>query len=283
MIYILYTLLGAAIVAIAQTAGKLALRDLHPVKVCAFRFGLGAPVCYLLGVAQTHNWNPGLTMHQYLIIALIGVGAWGIGAVIFFWAMKMDSMHRVGTISNSLSVWVVLISVLFLGEPFFPAMIPALILLVAGAALLSPQTEGSKRWAPAIPIGILISVIWALSIVMTKIAVHGVPYPTFVAIKMAGATLFLMVLYPFTPTRVTKHGFIYGLISALTLVVGDTLLMAGVDGLPASIFSPLYSTTIPFGFLFSVAIIKEKPVRRNWLGMALIFAAAAICGYYRPK
>jgi drug/metabolite transporter (DMT)-like permease len=100
---------------------------------------------------------------------------------------------------------------------------------------------------------------------------------------MAATTLFLSGFYPFTPTRVTKYGFFYGLLSAMTLVVGDILLMAGVDGLPASVYSPLYSTTIPFGFIFSIAFIKEKPVRRNWLGMAMIFAAAAICGYFRPK
>ena len=171
MIFIIYTFVGAAIVAVAQTAGKLALRDMHPVKVCVFRFGLGAPVCYLLGVAQTHKWNPGLTAHQYLIISLIGIIAWGIGAVIFFGAMKRDTMHRVGTISNSLSIWVVVMSMLFLGEPFFPAMIPVLILLVAGAALLAPATEGAKRWRPAIPVGLLISIIWAVSIVVTKVEI----------------------------------------------------------------------------------------------------------------
>ena len=63
-------------------------------------------------------------------------------------------------------------------------------------------------------------------------------------------------------------------------MVGDILLMAGVGGLPASIFSPVFATTIPFGFISSVVFLREEPVRRNWLGMVLIFLAAAICGYY---
>jgi len=283
LIYIIYTLLGTAIVAIAQTAGKVALRDIHPIKVCFYRFSLGAPICYLIGVYQTHKWLPDIAFKRFIFIASIGIVAWGIGAVIFFWAMKKDSMHRVGTLSNSLSIWAVFLSIIFLEEKFFPAMIPVLILLIFGVVLLSPAAEGAERWKPAIPVGILISIIWATTIVAQKVAIHGVPYSTFVAIKMAATTVFLLFFYPFTPTKLTRHGFFYSLISALTLVVGDILLMAGVDGLPASIFSPLYSTTIPFGFVFSVMFIKEKPVRRNWIGMLLIFAAAAICGYFRPR
>jgi len=278
--YILITILGAAIVAIAQTAGKAALRDLHPVKFCALRFGVGIPFCYAIGVAETHKWVPELALKQYLMISAIGLIGWGIGAVIFFWAMKKDSMHRVGTISNSLSIWVVVMSVMFLGEKFFPAMIPVLILLVIGAALLAPTAEGTKAWKPAIPVGLVISIIWAISIVMTKVAVHNVPYAFFVAIKMAATTVFLMMFYFFMPTKLTQGNLKLSTISALTLVVGDILLMVGVDGLPASIYSPIYATTIPFGFMFSIWFIKERPVGRNWLGMLLIFASAAICGYY---
>lgn len=280
MIFIFYTVLGSAICAVAQALGMAATRHMHPFKVCAMRFGLGIPFCYLLSVAFTKSWVPHLTLDQYLLAALVGVISWGVGAMMFFTAMQKGSMHRVGPVANSLGIWSVFLSIFFLGEPFFWALIVVVALLGAGVFLMAPASKTTQKWKPAIPFALAVSLMWAVGIVLTKVAIHGVPYPTFVCVKMVASTAFLMLFYPFTPTRINRQGFMLGLGSALTLVIGDTLLMAGVDGLSATLFSPLFATTIPFGFLFSVVYLKEKPLRRNWIGMILIFAAAAICGYY---
>jgi drug/metabolite transporter (DMT)-like permease len=280
MIYIFYTILGAAICAVAQALGMAATRHLHPFKVCALRFGLGAPVCYAFSVAYTRTWIPDLTPTQYLLAAVVGVSSWGIGAMMFFTAMQKGGMYRVGPVSNSLGIWTVILSVIFLGEKFFGALAVVMILLGAGVFLIAPASAKADKWKPAIPMALAVSVIWAAGIVLTKVAVRGVPYPTFVCIKMVAATVFLLFFYPFTGTKMNGKGFLLGLGSAFTLVFGDTLLMAGIDALPASLFSPLFATTIPFGFLFSIVFLKEKPLVRNWIGMLLIFAAAAICGYY---
>ncbi len=280
MLYILYTILGCFICAIAQVAGTAATRDLHPVKVCFFRFGLAAPMCYVLSVAMTGDAFPDLTLRQYAMTALVGLISWVVGAIIFFTAMNKGGMHRVAPVSNSIGIWTVLLSVIFLGEKFLPMFIPVIILLGIGVAFMGPAPKnGAHNWRPAIPAALLVSILWAVGIIITKIAVAGVPYATFVFIKLTAAAVALGAMYPFVGGKVTRKTFLICLLSATTLVFGDTLLMAGLDGLPASVWAPLFATTIPFGFVLSIIFLKENPLRRNWLGMIFIFAAAAICGY----
>jgi drug/metabolite transporter (DMT)-like permease len=133
------------------------------------------------------------------------------------------------------------------------------------------------------PLAVFVALTWAVNLILTKIYIQGVPLPAFVFIKMAAATLYHVMFFPFDHSPFTRRGVVFSLISAVLLSVSDIMLMVGVRGLPATIFSPVFATVIPFGFILSVILLKEKPVRRNWAGMLLIFAAAAICGYYGAR
>lgn len=275
-----WTVAGSAVVAVSQMYGKRATDEIHPIQLCFLRFGLAAPFCYGLNVFFTHRWIPSATSGELWLSVLVGFVGWVAGAILFYIAMQLDSMHRVATICSSISVWAAVMSIVFLGEPLFMAMIAALALLTVGIVLMAPVAKETKKWRWAIPVSVLVSVLWALSIVLTKVALGSLDVTTFVLIKLVAATLCHLAILPFLKQRFTANGVKNGFLSAATLVAGDLFLMLGVQGLPASVFSPIFATTIPFGFIVSVIFLGEHPMGRNWLGMALIFAAAALCGYY---
>jgi drug/metabolite transporter (DMT)-like permease len=277
---IFFTVAGCFIVSFSQLTGKMAADRIHPVFVCGLRFGLAAPVCYLAGVWETGSWGLDMPLRLFVIIGGIGVLAWGAGALLFYTLMARDSMHRVSPVCNSVSIWTVALAIVFLGEPFFPALGVALALLLFGIVLMSPSHAGTQRWKPALPLALLVALMWAVNLILTKLFVADVPRSTFVFVKMLWATGFHTLFFPAIRSRITRGGFWFCAVSAVLLVPGDILLMMGVNGLPASIFSPVYATIIPFSFILSVFILKERPVTRNWIGMAMIFLAAAICGYY---
>jgi drug/metabolite transporter (DMT)-like permease len=274
------TVLGAAVLAAAQLTGKQAADEMDPVKSCFFRYLLSIPICYALLAVTSGHLIPQITIHQLLTAGLVGLIAWGVGAIVFFTVMHRDSMHRVSPISNSMSVWVAVLSIIFLGEPFFPALVAVLAFLVAGVFLMSPENGEGKSWRWGIPLALLVALLWSVSIVMTKVFIKGMHPAAFVLVKVTAATAFHSFFYSSSPAKANAKGVWLSVASAATLVGGDTLFLAGLKGLPASIATPLYTTMIPFGFLMSIVFLKEKPLLRNWIGMALIFAAAAICGYY---
>ena len=277
------TLVGCLIVAFSQMTGKMATNHLHPVKVCALRFGLAAPFCYAVHVKTSGAWTLPINWQLFGMIGIIGILGWGVGALLFYTVMQKDSMHRVAPVCNSVSIFTVALSIVFLDEKFFPALGVVMVLLVVGIFFMTPSAAGTRRWGPALPVAVLVSLFWAVNLVMTKVYIVGVPKPAFVLVKMIVATSFHLCLFLFERSPINMKGFQYSLISAFLLVAGDILLMMGLDGLPASVFAPIFATVIPFGFLLSVVILKERPVSRNWAGMLLIFAAAAICGYYGTK
>lgn len=279
----MYTVTGCFVVAFSQLTGKMAADRIHPLYVCGLRFGMAIPVCFGVLVYETGSLSLDITWKLFVIIGLIGVLAWGGGALLFYTLMSRDSMHRVLPICNSVSIWTVALSIIFLGEPFFPALGLVLVMLAIGIAYMTPSHAGTQRWKPAIPLALLVALMWSVNLILSKLYVDQVPRPMFVLIKMIWASGFHLTFFPMVRSRITRSGFGFALVSAMLLVPGDILLMMGVNGLPASIFSPVYATVIPFGFLLSVIILKERPMARNWFGMSLIFAAATICGYYGSR
>lgn len=269
--------------AFSQLSGKLAVERMHPVKVCFLRFGLSAPVCYGVMVCRTGEWRLPMTPGVFMMVLFIGVLGWGAGALLFHVLLFRDSMHRVVPPANSMSIWVVVLSIVFLKEPFFPVLAVVLVMLAAGTFLMAPSAASTRRWAPALPLAVLVSLFWSVNIVMSKVYIAGMPPSAFVFVKMVGGAAFALAFFPVERSRFNRPGFLWSAASAMLLVGADILIMTGLQGMPASIWSPMYASIIPFGFLMSVVALKEKPVVRNWLGMALIFMAAAVCGYFGAK
>ncbi len=275
------TICGAAVLAYAQMTGKQAADEMDALKSCLYRFGASIPFCWLLMRATEGRWTFAVTTQQAVATSGIAIIAWGLGALLLFHTMKLDGMNRASSISNSLSVWVAILSIIFLGESFFPALVLVLLLVLAGIYFMSPDKKaGAASWRWGIPAALAVALIWATSIVLTRVYIRGIAPAEFVLIKVITVTVFHFATSRGSRAATTPRGIRLSIISAATLVCGDTLFMIGLKGLPASIAAPLYTTTIPFAFLLSIFILHEKATWKNWTGMALIFAAAAISGYF---
>ncbi len=279
-----YTILGCMICACAQVMGKAGAESIGSLRACVVRFAGVIPLSWLVMYGSTGSVIPQISGVDAAKAAVIAILGWGVGSWMFFYVATRDGMSRVGPVANSLPVWSVALSMLMLGDRWFPAMGPVLVLLMAGIVMMAPAAkEGLGRWKPAVPIAFGLALIWAFTTVMNKTFIHGIPYPAFVFVKFCGAGVFFIVAGFFSRGRMSLRGFLISYLSGVALIVADILLTAGLDGLPASVFSPLYSTIIPFTFLGSVVFLGEKPRRRHWTGMIFIFAAAVLCGYYGTK
>ncbi|MQF94658.1 MAG: hypothetical protein FI731_03175 [SAR202 cluster bacterium] len=114
----------------------------------------------------------GVTDYSLVMAAMSG-GSWGVGLAMVFWGFKLEEASRATAIFHVFPVFVAIIAVIWLGEELVPGQWTAIIVIVAGAFLVSyrRRPEGaSSRFSQAFPILIAASLITACSHVFAKSA-----------------------------------------------------------------------------------------------------------------
>ena len=66
------------------------------------------------------------------------------------------------------------------------------------------------------------------------------------------------------------------LAGTLGFFVGQILSLFALEMEKASVLSPIYGAVIPFGFLLSILLVKERPAKKAILGMIIVFAGVLL-------
>jgi len=263
--------------------------SLDIVKLCAGRMNaltfntvqysvlavLLTPVILVIGVEVGSVWA--ITM-----AAFYGVSWLFIGGQVFYYCLECAPAHVVVPISNISAVWGVIFAALLLNEVISPMIPISLAFIVIGIILLAPRNGGKKVPTSAIILSVSLAVMFGLNQIARKSAItDGISPLTFVWISsLAGSSLLFLtgLLKSSFKTRELSRSNIGISVTAglLNQLVGSILYLSALSLEKVSNLSPVTSAVIPFGFLLSLPLLRERPTKKSALGVMLMFLGVVI-------
>jgi drug/metabolite transporter (DMT)-like permease len=258
---------------------KIALNEIPPLSMRGTAAAFGAATYCLLCVMMRRSLrvpSPKIWVH-ILVGSLLNIVAFSLFGA---FAQLVATTSRVAVLAYTMPIWAILLAWLFLGERPNRVQTIALLLCVAGLAILIyPLTTHG------IPIGIVfalaVGVCWAGGTVYLKWA-HieadqmgvGSWQMTFAAIILAACVL----IFDGRPRFETAH--LDGLLATVwTGVFGNgvayALWFTIIRRLPAATASLGVLASPVIGVIGSFLILGEVPTAPDMIGFALIFVASA--------
>ena len=119
--------------------------------------------------------------------------------------------------------------------------------------------------------GLAVPLIWGLGVVFAKAAIGHFPPVLLMALRFT-LTALILVWFVKPPWRLMGQLFVIALISA---AVQYSLTFNGLRGVDASTAVLVIQLEVPFLILLGAVLLKEKPGRRRWLGIAVAFIGVA--------
>jgi DME family drug/metabolite transporter len=206
-----------------------------------------------------------------------------IGDTFYFIALKSVGVAKTVPISYSYSIFVAIISISFLGESLTVAILLGTAAVVSGVWLLAGRgkNEGSKKEHQKL--GILAalgtSLCWACGIAIYKIILANTDPFLLASVRMLTIlpVLSVFTILPFeTKSKIrslTRFNIITMFLSGLISIgVGDTFYIIGLETTKANVAAPLASTTPLFAAIMAILYLKEKVSKRVVVGTLLVTA-----------
>lgn len=259
----------------AAVLGKLALRDLSALNFNAIRFSLAAAV-----IVPITLLSGGLDGHELGLILLAvstGVLGWFVGDQLFFHALKFSPAHRIIPAGYTYPLWAILLAPLLLGEVFNPLLPISAALITGGAFLLLHVKKKFGQWKAGVALALLVAFIWGLKAILNKFLLNmGMESITLLTISIVSAAVLFVLTAWFRhfqiKARFSKRSVGLSLASgALAFPIGEFSYLAALGMGKVSTLTTITSTTILFGFLLSLILVKERPTWMAALGMVLTF------------
>jgi transporter family protein len=138
MSYIILALFSALTASLVAIFGKLGLKNIDPTIATTIRSLIMAVflVIVSLFLKKFENFSLNLlTSKDWLLIILAGISG-ALSWLFYFWALKFGPASHVAVIDRLSLVFVILLSVLILGETFNLKVFVGMILIVLGAILI---------------------------------------------------------------------------------------------------------------------------------------------------
>lgn len=216
-----------------------------------------------------------------IVAAIGGIVDSFIGFMLYLHALKRAETHVVTSLSNTAPFWGVLTAVLFLGEAARVSVFVSAFLVVLGSFLMISIREMNRhdiRNQGAI-LAIAAGIVWGISeTIPTKYCLNNGMSPfiyLFIMTAVACAAWFVLasvngargrLKYSARGIRISAFAGFFGVFLAWLL------WLSALNMEQASLLAPVRGLVVPFGFLFSILIVKEKPTKKAFLGLFLILA-----------
>ena len=265
--------------ALAQVISKLALDKIDVLTFNAVRASTALSMAILFVLFTGDLVNPGLGFLFFAVLA--GIIGRFISVQLFFYLMKKDLAHRVMSISNSYPLWSVVLAILFLGEEPSVVVLMAATLVVVGAYFLSSSRGKSSNWSLlTVTMAFLVAIIWGSMIVINKYCLGGMTANTLLLIlSTTGAVSCNAAMVAHIKSRLEFDKRSVGLAmlsGVIGLFVGEILSYFALRIEKASVLAPVLGALIPFGFLLSVLLLKERPSKKAIFGMLIVFLSVVL-------
>lgn len=288
-LWAVFTLIAAAAQTLRNAMQRELIGALGALGAAQVRFLFGLPFAIVFLVAARF-WTgiaiPALSPAT-LAWTVFGALAQIAATAMMLAAMRQRSFVVVVAYTKTEAAQVALFALVFLGETPTPKLIGAIVLATVGVFLMSGRGAGEAvpSWRPA-ALGLASAAFFAAAAIGYREAVIRVATPS---IALAAATILVVGLAIQTLVLVAYLGVFDRARIGAILALWRASLFAGFMGALASQFwflafalsdaarvRTLALVEVLFAQIASLRLFREAPSRREWLGMALIVAAAAV-------
>jgi drug/metabolite transporter (DMT)-like permease len=288
-LWVAFTLSASA----AQTARNVMQRELTGAlgalgaSQVRFLFGLPFAVVFFVGLRlSTGVVAPAMTPAALGFIVMGALAQIG-GTALMLAAMRERSFVVVIAFTKTEAAQVALYALLFLGETPTVKLVGAIVLATAGVFLMAGNGAETARagWRP-IAMGLVSATFFAFAAVGFRGAVTRMETPS---VAMAATTVLVAGLAVQTAVLLVWLAlFDRAGIRAILALWRASLLAGFMGALASQLWFVAFALTdaarvrtlalveVLFAQAASLKLFRERPSRREWLGMALIVAAAAI-------
>ncbi|MGC8816613.1 MAG: DMT family transporter [Candidatus Hadarchaeum sp.] len=265
---------------LSQIMGKVLMKEMNPTYYSTLRLVIAVivftPLVLINGLRITADSLP--------IVALDGVLGMALGILIYFYCMKRAPAHKIIPVGNSYPIWAMVLALVLLREPF-SIVLPISIALIMAGVLLLVQRKKERRsngWWLAVPLTTLVAALYGLDLVLRKMAVNlrtDVTSFVWVSLVVAASVLVLATLFTrsWSGQNLGRKNLSLVFFSSLFgHILGTIVFMWALESESLTSLAPFVSLSIPFGFIFSVLFIEEKPSLKSVFGMALVFLSVVL-------
>ncbi|NPA98615.1 MAG: EamA family transporter [Crenarchaeota archaeon] len=137
--WLYYALLGAICAALATIFAKIGLKGIDSLTVTGVRSAVmtGLIVLFLLALFLSGSWRPQVITGKAWIYVVLSAAAGAASWIFFFKALRLGEASKVAFIDRSSVLFVLVLSILLLGEKPVPLKIIGGLLIFVGLVLIS--------------------------------------------------------------------------------------------------------------------------------------------------
>jgi drug/metabolite transporter (DMT)-like permease len=231
---------------------------------------------------------PGYSPLEWLIVMLSGVVGIAVADTWYLRALNLMGASRTGVVASLYSPFVILLSILFLGEMLIWWQYFGFLLVLAGILLVTWRQNRRDVSLRAIRLGVAFGagavLLMACGIVMVKPVLETQSFMWTMGVRLAaGATGMLLFMHATRGwERVVRHYRSpqpWGMIvvgSLLGSYLSMMLWLAGYKLTQASVASVLNETAAAFIVLFAWLFLKEDMNWRRVAGIAMTFSGVGV-------
>jgi drug/metabolite transporter (DMT)-like permease len=241
-------------------------------------------ICMLLYVLISNRKLFKIRFKDLILCAFVGATLFG-SAFCYYTAMQMTSASTAVVLMYTAPIYVMLFSVLFLGERFSKGKVVALIMMLLGCCLVSGIITGLKFNVWGILVGILTSFVYAAYNILTKVSMqrklHAITVTLYSFMFMCIIALSICkpldLIENIASAPLPTIPLCIGLAVA-TFVLPFFLFTWSMKYLPAGIASALSVVEPMAATVFSAVLFLEIPDIPSIIGILLILAAVYLLG-----
>lgn len=201
---------------------------------------------------------------RFLLIAAVSGLSWGGAMVMLFWGYKLQELSRASAVVFAFPVFVAVMATLFLGETLVPMQWAAIVLVVAGAILISLNGGvgiKSTQLAKAFPVLIGAALLTAIGHITGKYALGELSVSLVSSFRFFGIALVLSFFWkPHVMGQLrqafrSKEAMVLLLMGEVVLIPIAILLMITATKLgPVSLVATVTGTRPIFILLYSTVL-----------------------------
>ena len=283
-----FTIIAALCWALGASLYKKSLLNVRPVTLNLFR-SFSATIYAFLALYLLGKWSL-LSKLDMVSLACIGFSSLlvlAVGDMLYFTGLKFVGVAKTVPIAYSYSIFVALMSIIFIGESMTAPILLGTAAVVSGIWLVAGRAENevSKQEHPKL--GILAALgtalCWACGVTVFKVILTNTDPFILGSVRMLFLlpVLGLLTILPFgkrsSARHLTRFNILTMFLSGLIAVgVGDTFYLIGLEITKANVVAPLASTTPLFAVIIAVLFLKEEISKRVVVGTFLVTAGVML-------
>ena len=265
MTWLTAVLISTTLFAVVTVLDKRLATDLYP-SAGAFNVGFGVmqlciSIIYFAFVVPTVGFDGGSGVPWAMASGVL----WGLGLFFFFHGLRLEEMSRAVPVQQMAPVFAAIVAVLFLGELLTALQWAAVLVVVAGAVLVSARPgQGLFRIARGRAFFLLLGGSFSLGMafVVSEQATREMNVWAIQAVRSAtmSAAIFVLAARPVTVRQFSR--------ATRNLYTLYMLVMA--EGLLAPLAALMFVVALDLGQVSSVSVVSaSRPLITLVLGVAL--------------